>query len=168
MNKITTFVLNEYEINVQHFISTRIKIQNAIEFCEIINIFYFQQNVFRIFNVIKHADWKMLIEFNRTKHNAENFEIWKRHFVITFQHIQKMKRLLKTKNMKICDLTWKQLNFEMKLKCNDRTIQKIIKIMNYHKCIACKKNWINKSTIKRFVKWITMMKKKIFDQKDWY
>lgn len=132
------------------------------------NIFYFKQNVFRVFEIIKHVDWKMLTQFNRTKHNVENFEIRKRCFIITFQKIQKMKRILKTKNMKTRDLTWKQLNFEMKLKCNDRTIQQIMKIMNYHKCIACKKNWINESTIKRRVKWATVMKKKYFEKSNWY
>lgn len=81
MNRATTPVLGEHEIHTHHPTPTRAKIQGAIEFCEAMNIFYFKQDVCRVFDVIKQAGWQMLTESNRTRHNAEGSEIRGRYFI---------------------------------------------------------------------------------------
>ena len=157
-----------HETQIHHPTPTRAKIQGAINFCEIMNILYFKNDVFRVFDVFKQIGYKLLNDFNRMKHNADVSETRERNGIVTFQHIRKMERVLETKGMKARDLTWKQLDYEMKLKCSDRTIQRVMKTMDYHKCVACRKSWINESTIKRRVEWATVMKKKYSDKKDWH
>jgi hypothetical protein len=39
--------------------------------------------------------------------------------------------------------------------------------MNYHKCVACRKGWVNESTAKRRVEWSQVMKERYPDEKDW-
>lgn len=94
-----------HKTQVHHFIFTRIKIQSAIKFCEIMNIFYFKNDVFRIFDVFKQIGYKLLNDFNRMRHNADVPETRGRNEIVTSQQIQKMERVLKTKSIKARDLT---------------------------------------------------------------
>jgi hypothetical protein len=168
MNRATTPVLKSHEAQTYYSTPTRVKIQNAVKFCDAMKISYFKENVFRVFDTSKQIDWKMLTKenFSRTRHNVDVSETRERHSVVTSRHIWEMKRILKTKDMKTRELTWAQLSYEMRLKCSDRTIQKVMNTMNYHKCIACKKNRVSESTIKRRFEWITFMKEKYFDEEN--
>lgn len=40
--------------------------------------------------------------------------------------------------------------------------------MNYHKCIACRKGWVNESTARRRVEYATVMLNRYPESKDWY
>lgn len=79
-----------------------------------------------------------------------------------------MERVLETEGMEVRDLTWKQLGYEVGLECSDRTIQRAMGTMDYHKCVACRKGWVSESTAKPRVEWATVMKKRYPDKKDWH
>lgn len=166
MDRHITPVLEAHEAQTHHPIPTRVKIQGAIEFCEAMNILYFKNDVFRVFGVKKRAGWDMLGDSSRTRHNADVLEIRGRHGVIFSQQIREMERVLETEGMKARGLTWEQLGYEVRLECSDRTIQRAMRTMNYHKCVACRKGWVSESTVKRRVEWTTVMKEKYPDKKD--
>lgn len=37
-------------------------------------------------------------------------------------------------------MTCQQLGYELGLKCTEKTVKKAMGSINYHKCVACKKN----------------------------
>ncbi len=107
MNRATTPVLQSHDGQTHHPTPTRAKIQGTVEFCDAMNIPYFKKDVFRVFDVSKQTDWKMLTRENssRTRHNADISETRERHSVMTPRHIREMKRILETKGMKARALT---------------------------------------------------------------
>jgi hypothetical protein len=40
--------------------------------------------------------------------------------------------------------------------------------MNYHKCVICRRGWVNSSTAKRRLKWVTFMKERYPEVEDWF
>jgi hypothetical protein len=145
MNKAITSVLKSHDAQTHYFTFTRVKIQSAVKFCDAMKILYFKKDLFRVFDALKQTDWKMLTRenFSRIKNNVDISKIRERHSVMTSTHIRDMKRILETKNMKTRALTWAQLSYEMRLKCSDRTTQRVMRTINYYKCVACRRNWVN-------------------------
>ncbi len=132
------------------------KIQKAIEFCERINILYYKNDVFRTFEVSKNQEYQMLqseISASRRSHDSEQDETRGRKSLITSKDIREMKRVLKSEEFEVRALTWKQLNYEVDLKISDKTIKRHMRTMNYHKCIACRKDWVSSRTATRRVEY---------------
>ena len=102
---------------------------------------------------------------SRTRHNADTPETRERHSM-TPRHIREMERILETEGMEARGLTWVQLGYEVRLECSGRTIQRVMGTMNYHKCIACRKDWVSESTAKRRFEWIIVMKERYPDDED--
>lgn len=64
-------------------------------------------------------------------------------------------------------LTWAQLGMEVGLDCSDRTIQRAMETLNYRKCVACKKFWVNERLKEKRRDWADYMLKKYPDPEDW-
>ena len=62
---------------------------------------------------------------------------------------------------------WEQLGFEAGVDCSGRTIKRAMGTMNYHKCIACKKGWVNPSLAKVRKEYSTVMLERYPEAKDW-
>lgn len=45
--------------------------------------------------------------------------------------------------------TWEQLGYEVGLECSGRIIRKAMGTMDYHKCIACRRGWVNEKKPER-------------------
>jgi hypothetical protein len=50
-----------------------------------------------------------------------------------------MERILEEEGFEARALTWEQLDYEVGLECTERIIQNAMSTMNYHKCVACRK-----------------------------
>lgn len=71
------------------------KIQGAVEFCDKIEISYYKEDVFRVFNVGHTSGWKALGESSRRHHNNASIdETRERHSIVTPQKIREMKRII--------------------------------------------------------------------------
>lgn len=78
-----------------------------------------------------------------------------------------MEDILKTEEFEAHTLTWLQLKLEAEIQASDRTIQRTINIMNYHKCFVCQWGWVNNSTAERCFEFTTHMLQKYPSLNDW-
>ena len=56
----------------------------------------------------------------------------------------------------------------MGLECSGRTVQRAISTINYHKCITCKRGWVNKKTAKYCMDWATFIFERYPCSEDWH
>ena len=72
-------------------------------------------------------------------------------------HLESMVQLLKMEGFEARALTWAQLGMEVGLDCSDRTIQRAMETLNYRKCVACKKFWVNERLKEKRRDWADYM-----------
>ena len=61
-----------------------------------------------------------------------------------------------------------QLGYSVWLECSGRTIRKAMGAMEYHKCIACRRGWVNEKTRKNRLEYATVMLQRYPSPQDWY
>ena len=135
------------------------------------NIPYFKEDVFQTFNVSHRQGWEILHDnsSSRRSHNDSNQEETRgRKSLITSRKIREMERLLEEESIEARALTWEQLGYEVGLNCTGRTIQRAMGTMDYHKCITCRKGWVNKKSAKNRVNWAEFMLHKYPEPEDWH
>ncbi|KAF1964030.1 hypothetical protein BU23DRAFT_585773 [Bimuria novae-zelandiae CBS 107.79] len=144
----------------------------AIEFMEAMNIPHFKQDVFNHFKVSHRQGWAMISEnsVDRRHHRADGEEHRGRPRKISDWHIKEMDRMIKEEGFEARKMTWLDLAFEVGLEgVDERTISRAMgNTMSYHKCIACKKKWCNKSTATARKAWAEVIKERYPLPKDWY
>lgn len=169
MNRSTVSKSDYNSVDKHNVTPVKAKIREAVKFCEAMNISFFKKNVFDFFNVSHASEWNALNEeFSRRLHNSDIAESRDRKFKIFSKQIREMKRVLETKDIETRDLIWEQLEYEIDLECSDRTIKNVMRTMNYHKCLACKKRWVNQKTAQRRKKWAKDMLAAYSKKKNWY
>ena len=65
-------------------------------------------------------------------------------------------------------LTWSQLGYEIGLDCNGRTIQRAMGTMDYHKCLSCRRGWVNNKIAAHRVEWAQVMLNRYPKSEDWH
>ena len=78
-----------------------------------------------------------------------------------------MEVVLETEGIEAHRFTWEQLGNEVGLDCSGRTVQRTMGTMNYHKCIACRKGWVNERHAERRVQYANTMLQRYPEPKDW-
>lgn len=153
-----------------HDTPTKAKVQGAVEFCDRMGIPYHKEDVFRTFNVSHRRGWDMLhpsSSSRRFANDGEKEETRGRKSLVSPQKVREMERILEEEGMEARGLTWEQLGYEVGLDCSGRTIQRVMGTMDYHKCIACKKGWVNAKTASKRVSWSTFMLDRYPESDDW-
>ena len=120
---------------------------------------YFKEDIFWTFNVTSRQGWEFLKDgaSSRRLHNERDREEPRGPKpLISPEKIREMKRILEIEGIDAQAYTWEQLGFEVGLECSGRTVQRAIGIMNYHKCIACRRGW-NQKTAKDRMNWASVM-----------
>ena len=79
-----------------------------------------------------------------------------------------MERILETEGIEARAYTWEQLGYEVGLECSGRTIKKAMGTIDYHKCIACRRGWVNEKTRKDRLEYATIMLQRYPNPQDWY
>jgi hypothetical protein len=59
--------------------------------------------------------------------------------MITPQKLREMEEILENEGIEARGLTWEQLGTEVGLDVSGRTIRRVLRTLDYHKCVACKK-----------------------------
>ena len=60
------------------------------------------------------------------------------------------------------------IGYEVGLDCTGRTVQRVMGTMNYHKCVSCRKGWVNKKTAKSRMNWAEILLHKYPESEDWH
>lgn len=136
----------------QHYTTpTKAAVIATVNFYEKSNTPYFKEDVFRTFNVNRKRGYEWLrTAVSRRMHNdPEQEETRGRKHIIFAEKIREMECVLETEGIEARRFTWEQLGNEVGLDCNGRTVQRAMGTMDYHKCIACCKGWVNKRLAER-------------------
>lgn len=78
-----------------------------------------------------------------------------------------MERILEENDVQTRALTWEQLGYEAGLDVSGRIVQRHMGTMEYHKCIACGRGWVNAKTAEHRVKWSDVMLERYPKPEDW-
>ncbi len=134
------------EGNGHYFTPARAKVRGAVQFCERIGIEYFKEDVFRTFNVSHRQGYEFLRDdsSSRRLHNNPSLEESRgRRRLISAEKIREMKWILQEEGIEARAMTWEHLGYEVRLECTGQTVKNAMGSLNYWKCIACKKGWVN-------------------------
>ena len=159
------------EDNSHYFTNAGAKVRDAAEFCDRIGIEHFKEDIFRTFNVSSREGWRFLNDRNSSRRlgNDPNVEDHRgSQPLISPKKIREMERILETEGIEARAYTWEQLGFEVGLECSGRTVKRAMGTMEYHKCIACRRGWVNEKTAKDRLNWATTMLQKYPHPEDWH
>jgi hypothetical protein len=151
----------------------KIRVQAQYDFCKSRGIKGQNEAILRENGVTRSTGYRMVHESNprnpRRMHNDPTKEETRgRKSVVTPKHIQEMERILENEGIKGLALTWAQLGYEVGLECRGRIIERAMGTMDYHKCIACQRGWVNPKTAKNRVNFSTVMLERYPLPVDWY
>ncbi len=151
---------DHHEDDSHYFTPARAKVHGAFQFSERMEIDYFKKDIFRTFNVGSREGWRFLSDRNSSR-RVQNDPDVKDHPgpqpLIGPEQTREMEPILETEGIEPRAYTWEQLGFGVGLECSGRTAQRAMGAMNYHKCIACRRGWVNDKTAKDRMNWATVM-----------
>ncbi len=145
------------------------KVQGTIEYLQSQGVTGKNEEVFRFFGVSHSKGYAMLdSDTNRRHHNQLDVaEHQRRKNIITKDQSKEMEHILETKGLHGRALTWEQLGFEANVKASGRTVQRTMGTMDYHKCIACKKEWVDPRITNRRLEFARRMLDSCPNKNDW-
>jgi len=127
-------------------------------------------DVFEHFRASKSSGYEILAEGSSARRMDTLVENNPSHRprVITPQKLREIEEILENEGIEARGLTWEQLGTEVGLDVSGRTVQRALGTLEYHKCIACRKGWVNKATASKRVEHARIMLERYPDPKDWY
>ena len=120
----------------------------------------YHNEIFKQFGVSKTQGWSYLrdeLNPRRSGHNMDQKETQGRPPILGAIDIRKMERIIEDCDAEGRSMTWDTLGYEAELDVSTRTIRRAMGTLDYHKCIACRKGWVNQSTAKRRLEYATLM-----------
>ena len=106
-----------------------------------------QAEIFRFCGVPRSSGYRILKD-NQTRrlHNRQNEDPRGPRNQVPQDKIIEMDEILQTEGIEARSLTWGQLGTTVGLNLSGRTIQRAMGLLNWAKCIACQKGWVNERT----------------------
>jgi hypothetical protein len=152
---------------------TKAKVRGAVEFLEAKNIEHTKADVFRHFGVTHRQGWAMISEgsVDRRHHNRDDLggDTRGRKPIISPQHIREMERIIRDEGFAGRAMTWAELAYEAGIEgVHPDTVKRAMGSMDYHKCIACQKGWVNEKTAKDRVEWSKAALQRRPEPEDWH
>jgi transposase len=146
----------------------RARIQGTIDYFRARGIKGRTADVFR-FNGVTHATgYRILKRNSRTLHNDNSLEESRgRKSLISKDKLKEMEYILETEGIAARAMTWQQLGLEVGLDVSGRTIQRALGSLEYSKCIACQRGWVNAKTAVRRLEWAKFMLNRYPSAEDW-
>lgn len=131
------------------------KVQGAHEFIEAKGLQYpnglpvFKQHTFDFFHVNKDSGWNAIHPDSISRRHRNDPDTPKRRgrkSILSENDIYHIKQMLEEHGFWARAMDWKELATACfgEDYCSGRTLQRGMGTMEYHKCIACRKGWVNK------------------------
>jgi hypothetical protein len=153
-----------------HDTSTETRVLGACEFLDAKGIKGQKASVFRQFNVGKTQGWQILREGRDRRRlgvEQQRVETRGRPPSISSEDLHRMERIIEDCDVEGRSMSWDTLAYESGLDVSPRTIQRATGTLNYYKCIACRKGWVNKVTALNRIEYAKLMKARYPHQDDW-
>ena len=132
---------------------TKLKLVGAIQYAEYLQrnqLIHTKQRAFDFFKVPRRSAYRML-DVNKHQSQQDDGETTRRkkrgaHSKLTKQDVEKMEQIINSHNINQRALSWQQLAVKAGLvgerQVHFHTIRACMQSLEYHKCIACTKNWL--------------------------
>jgi hypothetical protein len=131
-----------------------------------------KEDVFRFNNVSHRQGWAMIsnASVDRRHHSQDKPERRGRPALITNQQIKEMDRIIREDGFEARKLSWLELGFEAGIEGTQaRAIARAMgDTMGYSKCIACQKQWVNKSIALHRKEWSKVTLERHPKPEDWH
>ncbi|KAF1976439.1 hypothetical protein BU23DRAFT_630291 [Bimuria novae-zelandiae CBS 107.79] len=127
--------------------------------------------VFEQFGVSKARGWEILRsgrDRRRLGVDSTHTETRGRPLLISPTELHKLDQLVEDLDCEGRSISWETLAHESGLDVSARIIKRAMGTLNYRKCIACKKGWVNKATAANRKQYAELMLERYPQQKDWY
>jgi hypothetical protein len=169
--QINRRIQNSHSGYTHHDTPTKARVQGACDYAEATGQKGYHKRIFEQFGVSKSRGWEILRQgshIRRSGHNTDDVEARGRPPLISLEDLRKMERIIEDCDAEGRSMSWDTLAYEAGLDVSTRTIRRAMGTLDYHKCIACRKGWVNKETAKRRVEYATLMLDRYPYQKDWH
>jgi hypothetical protein len=147
-------------------------VRGAIEYMEARGIPHSKEDVFRFNQVSYRQGWAMISEgsIDRRHHGSDGTERRGRPWLITNNQLKEMDRLIKEEGFEARQLSWLELGHEVGIEgVSSRSISKAMgETMDYSRCIACQKQWVNKGTAIHRKEWSKIALHRRPTPEDWH
>ncbi len=151
-----------------HTTPQKAKIHGAIEYLEAKGASYSKRDVYELFGVSGGSVHRVLrSNTTRRLHNAPNKpEPRGRKCIITQAQKDEMEQIIEREEIQGRALTWQQLGFEVNVKASGDTVKRMMRTLDYRKCIACKKGWMKPKVAARHLEYARHMLEKYPEPED--
>jgi len=127
--------------------------------------------IFQYYGVSKTRGYEILRtqpDSDRTFPRTDEKETRGAKRIITSAYIQKMEDILAEGDVQDKAMSWKTLGIEAGIKeASERTIQRALGRLDYHKCVACRRSWVSTGVRQRRVEYAKEMLSKYPRPEDW-
>jgi len=147
------------EFNKEYPTSTKAKVQGTVSYLQAKGIPFFKEDVFRHFQVLHASGYRML----KPETSSRRYDTLVMHNpshhprTITPEKLREMEMILENEGIEARGLTWEQLGTEVGLDVSGCTVRRALGTLEYYKCIACKKGWVNEQTAEKRVYHVRIM-----------
>ena len=83
------------------------------------------------------------------------------------EKIWEMEELLEQADVQERSMSWQALGYEVGLDVAWRTIQRVMGALDYHKCVACRKGWVNKDLADERLRYAEIMLERYPTKEHW-
>ncbi|KAF2869638.1 hypothetical protein BDV95DRAFT_82469 [Massariosphaeria phaeospora] len=129
----------------------------------------YKESIFREYGVGKTQGWEILRQGRARRHlgpDTDQNETRGRPPLISLIKLRKLERIVEDFDVESRLMSWETLAYESGLDVSKDTIRRAIGTLNYHKCLACKKGWVNKATAERRREYAEVMYERYPHKKD--
>ena len=161
-----------HKLNKHYDTSKQAKIQDIAEFYHIKGTLIDNHKIFQTFEVKVSQGYKILKGNARTRHNQWNVnETWGQKNKVTGAQVQEADAILQEEALKVegKHYTWAQLAMKVEADVHDDTMRATMRaVLNYHKCLACVKEWLNKCMTECQIVYAHIMLQQYSLKQDWH
>lgn len=162
---------NSHPGATHHSTPAKSRILGACEYVDAAGIKGKKADIFRQFKVSKARGWEILRQGRERRgfiHDSQRVETRGRPSKVSPEDIRRMERIIEDCDVEGRSMTWETLAYESGLDISGRTVKRAMGTLDYHKCIACRKGWVNRSTAINRKAYSEVMYARYPHKSDWY
>ncbi|KAF1978853.1 hypothetical protein BU23DRAFT_586691 [Bimuria novae-zelandiae CBS 107.79] len=169
--KATQLAENSHAGYSHHDTPTKVRVLSACQYLDAKGIKGQKASVFRDAGVSKARGWEILRqgrERRRIGVDTPHTETRGRPALISPEDLRRLERIIEDCDVEGRSISWEALAYESGLDVSWRTVKRAMGTLNYHKCIACRKGWVNKATAANRKQYAELMLSRYPHQQDWH
>ena len=143
----------------EHPTPSKTAVLAVVQYCEARSIAHSKPDIFSFFGIPRRTGYHLLHEESarRSRRQSAARGVLGRRKTIGPDKIREMEQLLETEGLGARAMTWETLGMEVGLEVSPKTIHRAMGTLDYRKCLACRRGWVNNRTANRRAEWARHM-----------